>query len=100
MIVFLGCSVQKKLVKNYKGKNEAFVISNLGKPQRIENMSGGKKIDIYEKRTMLARAPINTGQFQYDRFDSPKATKIETYYFDINSSGIVENVRYYCVYER
>jgi len=96
----VSCSTQHKLSRNFKGKNETIVISNLGEPTRIESRSGGKKVDIYEKRTLLGRAPINTGQFQYDRFDSPKATKIETYFFDISPSGFVEDVRYECVYER
>jgi hypothetical protein len=95
-----GCSVQNKVVNNYKGRNENSVIAELGNPTRIENLKGGGKIDIYEKQTMLGRVPINTGGFRYDRFDSPRSTKIETYLFYISPSGLVEDVKYDYRYER
>ena len=100
LVFSISCSMQSKLIREYKGKNESFVISKVGKPTRIENLTGGKKIDVYEKRTILSRTPINTGQFRYDRFDSPKSTKIETNMFEINQSGFVEDVKYECIYER
>lgn len=100
LISTISCTVQSKLAKNYKGKNEVFLVTDMGKPNRIDKLTGGRKTAVYEKRTLLGRAPINTGQFQYDRFDSPKATKIETFLFYINASGFVEDVKYECVYER
>ena len=100
LVLSIGCSIQNKLARTYKGENELFVISKLGEPTRIENLPNGNKIDVYEKRTILDSTPINTGQFRYDRFDSPKSTKIETYKFEMNQSGIVENVKYECIYER
>ena len=102
LILFISnsCSVQNKIIRNYKGKNEMFVISELGKPTQTENLKGGGKIDIYEKQTMLSRVPINTGQFRYDRFDSPRSTKIETFRFFISPSGIVEDIKYDYRYER
>jgi hypothetical protein len=99
-VLFVSCSTQNKLARTYKNKNESFLFSKLGQPIRIEKQTGGKKIDVYEKRTILSSTPISTGQFRYDRFDSPKSTKIETYYFEINSTGIIEDVRYECIYER
>ena len=100
LILSINCSTQNKLNRIYKRKNESFVISKLGQPTRIENLTSGNKIEIFEKRTMLSQVPINTGQFRYDSFDSPKTTKIETYKFKINHSGLVEDVRYDCIYER
>jgi hypothetical protein len=100
LILSAGCSTQNKLNRIYKGKNEAFVISKLGRPTRTENLTNENVIEVFEKRTMLRQVPINTGEFRYDRFDSPKTTKIETYKFEMNHSGIVENVRYDCIYER
>ena len=76
------------------------MLSELGTPTRIEHLKDGRKIDIYEKNTMLRRVPINTGQFRYDRFDSPRATKIETYLFNIGLSGLVEDIRYEYRYEQ
>ena len=52
------------------------------------------------KNKLLKAAPINTGQFQYDRFESPKTVKSETYKFFINSSGIIEDVSYELSYAR
>jgi hypothetical protein len=100
LIFLISCSMQNKLVRMYKGKNESYVISKLGQPTRIENLNDGKKIAVYEKRTVLSPVPINTGQFRYDQLDSPKSTKIETYKFEMNQSGFVENVMYECIYER
>lgn len=100
IILTASCSLQNKLNRIYKGKNESFVISKLGKPIEIENLTSGNKVEIFEKQTQLSKVPINTGQFRYDSFDSPKSTKIETYKFEMNHSGIVENVSYECTYAR
>jgi len=100
LIVSGSCSIQHKLVRNYKGKNEQLLISEMGNPTRTEHLKNGGKIDIYEKNTMLRRVPINTGAFRYDRFDSPRSNKIETYQFIISPSGVVEDIRYDYRYEQ
>lgn len=97
---FVSCSVQSKLNRKYEGRTEAFLIGKLGKPSMVYQESGDKKIDVYEKKTILRKTPISTGGFKYDRFDSPQATKIETFKFKINSLGIVEKVEYDYQYER
>jgi hypothetical protein len=99
VINLFGCSVESKLSSRYKGKNEGYLIENMGKPVTVYR-DKGKKVDVYEKKTMLRTTPISTGGFKYDRFDSPKAIKIETFKFSINSSGIVEKVEYDYRYER
>ncbi len=103
LLVFVnvtGCSVQNKLNKTYEGKNEEFLIGKMGKPAMAYQIGKGKKVDVYEKKTMLKKAPINTGHFQYDRFDSPQATKVETFKFLIGGNGKIENVQYEYRYER
>jgi hypothetical protein len=100
LILSAGCSTQNKLNRIYKGKNESLLNSKFGQPTRIEKLTSGNKIEIFEKRTMLRQVSINTGEFRYDRFDSPKTTKIETYKFEINQSGLIEDVRYDRIYER
>jgi hypothetical protein len=102
LIFFLlsGCSVQSKLSRQYKGKTEAYLIQQFGKPVSVVKLQQNKKEDIFEKRTHLRKAPINTGQFQYDPFESPSTDKVETYVFTINASGIVESVQYDYRYER
>jgi hypothetical protein len=94
-----GCSTQSKLVKDYKGKTQEELMLTMGRPTRIEPLDGGRKINIYEKSKFLRAAAINTGQFQYDKFESPKALKIELYKFFLNSSGVVEDVKYEIRYE-
>ena len=72
----------------------------MGRPTRIENIPGGRRIDIYEKNKILKAAAINTGQFQYDRFESPKATKNEIFRFYVDSNGLIDDVKYEISYER
>lgn len=96
----VSCSVQSKLNRTYTGKNEEFLIENLGKPVTVYRLGKGEKVDVYEKKKRLSKTPINTGRFQYDSFDSPQATKIETFKFLINSSGTIKEVQYECRYER
>ncbi len=95
-----GCGVQHKLVREYKGKKEADLVLAKGKPLRTEISEGGLTIYIYQTSKRLKAAPINTGQFQYDRFESPKATKTDTYKYFINSYGIIEDVTYDVDYKR
>ena len=95
----VGCSTQSKLIRNYKGKPQEEVALKMGRPTHVETLDGVRKINIYEKSKFLRPAAINTGQFQYDKFESPKAVKIEVYRFFISSSGIVEDVNYELSYE-
>jgi len=100
IIGLTSCSVQHKLVRDFKGKTQAELVLSKGKPTSVENGDGGQKVYSYITSKRLKAAPINTGQFQYDRFESPKATKTETYKFFINSSGIIENITYEVDYKR
>ena len=100
MIGLAGCSVQSQLVRDYKGKTQEELMLQMGRPTRIETLSGGRKINIYEKSKFLKAAAINTGQFQYDRFESPKAIKNEIYKFYINAQGLVDDVKYEVSYGR
>ena len=95
-----GCSIEKKMMRTYQGRTEKELVQEMGKPRRVEKGEGGKKIDVYLKVKALKSAMINTGAFQYDRFESPRSIKTETYKFYLNGSGVVENVTYEIRYER
>ena len=95
-----GCSVQSKLMRQYKGKSEKELVLGLGKPSQIEKGEGNQKIDIYVKKKALKAAMINTGAFQYDRFESPRSVKTEIFKYYLNSSGVVEDITYEVSYER
>jgi len=100
MIGLVGCNVESKLSREYKGKTHEELMLGLGRPTRVEPLPGGRKIEIYEKSKFLKPAPINTGQFQYDKFESPKAIKTEIYKFYFSSQGVIENVKCEVSYER
>jgi outer membrane protein assembly factor BamE (lipoprotein component of BamABCDE complex) len=100
MIGLAGCSVQSQLVREYKGKTQEELMLQMGRPTQVETLSGGRKINIYEKSKFLKAATINTGQFQYDRFESPKAVKNEVFKFYFNSQGVVDDVKYEVSYGR
>lgn len=95
-----GCSVQSRLVRDYKGKTQEELMLQMGRPTRTETLTGGRKIYIYEKSKFLKAAAINTGQFQYDRFESPKAIKNEIFKFYINAHGLVDDMKYEVSYGR
>lgn len=100
LISLAGCSVQHKLSREYKGKTHEDLMLGLGRPTSVEPLSGGRKIEIYQKSKFLKPAPINTGQFQYDKFESPKAIKNEVYKFYFNAQGVIEDVKCEVSYER
>ena len=100
IIGLAGCGVEHKVIRNFKGKKEGDLVLAKGKPLRTEINDKGQTIYIYQSSKRLKAAPINTGQFQYDRFESPKATKTDTYKFFINSFGIIEDVTYDVDYKR
>jgi hypothetical protein len=99
-LIINSCTVQTKLTKNYKGLPVTAVASEMGNPTRKENLQNGQTLTIYEKSKVLKAAPINTGQFQYDRFESPKSVKTEIFMFYADSSGIISDVKYECKYQR
>ena len=100
MIGLSGCSVQSKLNRNYKGKTQEELMLKMGRPTSVESLAGGRKVNIYVKSKFLKAAAINTGQFQYDKFESPKAVKTETSRFYPNKDGVIEEVKYEVKYER
>ncbi len=95
-----GCSVESKLNRQYKGKSFMEVMNDKGAPTRIENLVGGGTLRIYETKKMLKETPINTGQFQYDTFNSPKVLKTDVIQFYVTPSGIVTEVKYSSEYSR
>jgi hypothetical protein len=72
----------------------------MGAPTNIENLIGGGTIRTYQKKVMLKEAPINTGQFQYESFNSPKVLKTEITQFKVNQDMLVEEIKYRCEYSK
>lgn len=95
-----GCSVESKLNRQYKGKSFMEVMNDKGAPTQIENLVGGGTLRIYETKKLLKETPINTGQFQYDTFNSPKVLKTDVIQFYVTPSGIVTEVKYSSEYSR
>jgi hypothetical protein len=93
-ILFAGCSVETKLNRNFKGKSFSEVMAVRGAPTTIENLVGGGTLRTYLKREMLRETPINTGQFQYDSFNSPKVLKTEITQFKVDQEGVVRDIKY------
>ena len=100
VIGLAGCSVLRNLSREYMGKTHEELMLGLGRPTSVEPLSGGRKVEIYEKSTFLKSTPINTGQFRYDKFESPKAIKTDVYKFFFNSKGVIEDVKCEVTYER
>src|SRR5665647_408865 len=84
VVMLTECSVESKLNRNYLGKSFIEVIDHMGAPTNVENLVGGGTIRTYVKKVMLKETPINTGQFQYDTFYSPKVIKSERTQFYVN----------------
>lgn len=91
-----ACSVESRLSRSYRGKSFSEVMAVMGAPTHIENRIGGGTIRTYEKRTMLKEAPINTGQFQYDSFKSPKVLETKITQFFVDQDMIVTEIKYSC----
>ena len=100
VIGLAGCSVQSNLKRDYKGKTQEELMLGMGRATRVETLTGGHKINIYEKSKFLKAAAINTGQFQYDKFESPKAIKNEVYKFYFSAQGVIDEVKCEVSYER
>lgn len=99
LLIFAGCSVQKKVARKYTGKKWEEVVMEKGHPSRSVELGNGRKMFVYEKSEKLKEAPINTGGFRYDPVISPAVTKKEFYYFYISAEGLVEQVKYEIIYE-
>ena len=99
-LLVAGCSVQSRLDRSYKGKSFSRVMDDMGAPTRIENLVGGGTIRIYERKKMLKETPINTGQFQYDTFNSPKVLQTEVIQFFVSQTGQVTKISYTNEYSR
>lgn len=99
-IFLVGCSVESKLNRSYKGKSFTNVMDTMGAPTTVENRIGGGTIRSYVSKKMLKPAPINTGQFQYDKFESPKVMQTIVTSFIVDSSGKVLEITYSNEYSR
>lgn len=93
-LLLTGCSIQSRLSSHYKGKSFGVVMTDMGAPTQVEQLVGGGTLRTYVHKRMLAETPINTGQFQYDTFKSPKVMKSEWIRFKVDEQGIVREVTY------
>jgi hypothetical protein len=100
VLLWFSCSIESKLNRNYKGKSFSEVMAVMGAPTNSENLIGGGTLRTYQKRVMLGKTPINTGQFQYDSFNSPKVLKTEITQFKVNQDMLVEEIKYNCEYTK
>ncbi len=100
VLVLSSCTAYYRISQDYKGKPVEKVTREMGKPTSVENLSNGMVLQTYQKSKLLSAAPINTGQFRYDSFESPKSVKTETFLFYVDSSGVVKDVKYECTYNR
>ena len=100
IVLLPGCSVESKLNRNYKGKSFTHVMDAMGAPTTVENRIGGGTIRTYVSKKMLKPAPINTGQFQYDRFESPKVMQTIITSYIVDPSGKVLEIKYSNEYSR
>ena len=99
-VLLVGCSIESKLNREYKGKSFSEVMAVKGAPTTIENLIGGGTLRTYQKRVMLRETRINTGQFQYDSFNAPKVLKSEITQFKVSNEGIVMEIKYSCEYSK
>ena len=99
-LLLVGCLIESKLNREYKGKSFLGVMAVKGAPTNIENLVGGGTLRTYQKRVMLKETPINTGQFQYDSFNAPKVLKSEITQFKVSNEGIVLEIKYSCEYSK
>ena len=99
-VLVSGCSVEARLNKHYNGKSFALVVADRGAPTTVENLVGGGTLRSYIKKELLRETPINTGQFQYDAFKSPKMVKSEVTEFLVEPSGRVKEVKYRCEFSK
>lgn len=100
LISMNGCSIQQNLKRDFKGNSREELMGKMGEPTRVEKLTNGRTVSIYEKYKVLKAAPINTGAFQYDKFESPRSIKNERYMFYFNAEGVVEDVNYSVSYDR
>ena len=100
VLIVSGCSIEKKLNRNFKGKSFSEVMSVMGAPTNVETQVGGGTIRSYATKKMLKGAPINTGQFQYDRFETPKVLQTTVTQFFVTPEGKVREVRYSSEFSR
>ena len=99
-LLLVGCSIESKLNREYKGKSFSEVMAVKGAPTNIENLAGGGTLRTYQKRVMLKETPINTGQFQYDSFNAPKVLRSEITQFKVSNEGVVLEIKYSCEYSK
>ena len=76
------------------------VMDKMGAPTTSENRIGGGTIRTYVSKKMLKPAPINTGQFQYDKFESPKVMQTIITSFIVDPSGKILEIKYSNEYSR
>jgi hypothetical protein len=100
IVLLTACSIESKLNRQYKGRSFSEVMAVMGAPTNIENLVGGGTLRTYQKKVMLRETPINTGHFQYDKFDSPKVLKTEISQFKVDDDGIVKEIKYSCTYSK
>ncbi|MDA3817966.1 MAG: hypothetical protein PF486_11360 [Prolixibacteraceae bacterium] len=94
LVLLLGCSVSKKLERNYLGQGREYVLKQKGEPTKIIELENDNERFIYVEEEEIRETTIGTGKATLDPKISPGFTKIEIYRFEVNEKGIIVGAGY------
>ncbi len=84
----MSCSTQKRLSRNYVGKDVSVLKEQFGNPSQIKT-NGDTKILIFEEYKEIKPTVINQGKPTLDPIVSPGTTRRSRYYFTVKKGKIV-----------
>jgi hypothetical protein len=94
LVFLLGCSVSKKIERNYLGQGREYLLQERGEPTKIIELDNENERFIYIEEEEIRETTIGTGKATLDPKISPGFTKIEIYRFEIDEQGIIVDTGY------
>jgi len=89
LITLLACSAQRRLSREFIGKNISEIEAKLGQPKTVFERAEGK-VYVFEKTEELHSTEINQAKLTLDPMVTPKVTKTERYYVTVKNDVVTK----------
>lgn len=98
LLTMFACSMQRKLSRQYIGKDISEIEAELGQPKTVLDRDDGK-VYVFEKTEELHSTEISQAKMTLDPMVTPKVLKTERYYITV-VNDVVTKVEIENEYER
>ncbi len=89
LLTMFACSAQRKLSRQFIGKNISEIEAELGEAKTVFER-GDEKVYVFEKTAELRSTEINQAKLTLDPMVTPKVIKTERYFVTVQNDRVTK----------